>query len=99
MVQDKFGRVEVDVYTRHQLPSDQLEKIRERLQATLGREPIMHAYTDETMVGGVRMQVGDQLIDASVGTQLRKMRKRLMEDGSASLRTRFDRAIEDEETD
>ncbi len=95
MVQDQFGRVEVDVYTRHQLPADQLEAIRGRLQETLGREPIMHAYTDESMVGGVRMQVGDQLIDASVHTQLRKMRKRLMEDGSAALRTKFDSAIED----
>lgn len=94
LVREKFGRVEVDVWTRYPLASDQLENIRKRLQSVLKREPIMHSYTDEGMIGGVRMQVGDQLIDASIATQLRKMRKRLMEDGSSAMRDRFDAAID-----
>ena len=94
LVREKFGRVEVDVWTRYPLGSDQLESIRQRLQSVLQREPIMHAYTDDGMIGGVRMQVGDQLIDASIATQLRKMRKRLLEDGSSAMRDRFDSAID-----
>jgi len=96
MVQEKFGRIEVDVWTRYLLSGEQLASIKSRLHEVLNREPIMHAYTDDQMIGGVRMQVGDQLIDASVATQLRRMRKRLIEDGSTAIRNRFDQAIEED---
>lgn len=97
MAQERFGRVEVDVWTRYPLASGQLETIRTRLEAALKREPVMHAYIDEDMIGGVRMQVGDQLIDASIATQLRKMRKRLIDDGASEMRSHFDQAIDDED--
>jgi F-type H+-transporting ATPase subunit delta len=95
MVQEKFGRVEIDVYTRHALPPDQLESIKARLQTALQREPVLHAYTDPAMIGGVKMQVGDRLIDASIATRLRKMRDLMAGDGAALMRARFDRAVED----
>ena len=97
MAQERFGRVEVDVWTRYPLAAGQLDTIRKRLEAALKREPVMHAYIDENMIGGVRMQVGDQLIDASIDTQLRKMRKRLIDDGAAEMRSHFDQAIDDED--
>ncbi len=95
MVQEKFGRVEIDVYTRHPLPADQLESIKARLQEALKREPVLHAYTDEAMIGGVKMQVGDRLIDASIATRLRKMRDLMTGEGAALMRSRFDQAVED----
>jgi ATP synthase F1 delta subunit len=45
-VQRKFGRVEVDVYTASPVSADELKLIRERLQAALGREPIVHPYVE-----------------------------------------------------
>ena len=94
-IQQRFGRIEIDLYTRHALPADQVESIRKRLHQALQREPVLHAYIDDTMIGGVRMQVGDRLIDASINTQLRRMRERLIESGSNEIRTRFDRIVED----
>ena len=41
---------------------DELRSVRERLQKALGREPIVHPYTDNSMLGGVKMQIGDRLI-------------------------------------
>ena len=38
---------------------------------------IVHPYTDNTMIGGVKFRIGDQLIDASLATQLRQFRDRL----------------------
>lgn len=95
MVQEKFGRVEIDVYTRHPLPPDQLESIKSRLQEKMQREPVLHAYTDPGMIGGVKMQVGDRLIDASIATRLRKMRDLMTGEGAALMRSRFDEAVED----
>lgn len=93
MVQESYGRIEVDVYTPTQLDPSELGPIKTRLQAMLGREPIMHQYTDASMIGGLRLQIGDQLIDASVETQLRKLRDRLNESGASEIRSRASRLI------
>lgn len=95
MMQERFGKVEVDLFTRFPLPPDQVERIRAKLQEALKREPIVHAYVDENMIGGIRMQVGDKMIDASISSQLRRMRERLVEDGAAKVRGRADRIIEE----
>ncbi|GAB4521349.1 MAG: hypothetical protein Tsb0013_24620 [Phycisphaerales bacterium] len=95
MVQQAFGKVEVDVYTRLPIPEDQLALLKERLQQTLGREPVVYAYTDESMLGGIRIRVGDKLVDASYRTRLRMMQERLTEQGVARMRERASDAIED----
>lgn len=94
MMQEKFGRVEVDVFTRHELTRDQIADIQKKLAGALGREPVVHAYTDPKMLGGMRLQVGDKLIDASVSTMLRKMQDQLKTKGSDALRARFDRLMD-----
>lgn len=94
MIQERFGRVEVDIFTRYPVPQDQLNALGARLQEALGREPVMHAYIDDKMIGGVKLLYGDVLIDASVDTQLRKMKDRMVQHGSGEIRDRFDRAVE-----
>ncbi len=94
MVQERFGRIEVDLYTRHPIPKDQLTGIRDSLQKALGREPVVYTYTDPAMVGGIRMQVGDRMVDASIATRLRRMRETLSKDGASRLREGFNKAFE-----
>lgn len=96
MIQARFGRVEIDLYTRHAIPGEQLDSIRQRLGRALRREPVLHAYIDESMIGGLRMQVGDKLIDASIATRLRRMRERLIEGGSNQIHARYDSIVEDD---
>jgi F-type H+-transporting ATPase subunit delta len=95
LVQHKFGRVEVDVYTASPISPEELRSLRERLQAAIGREPIIHPYTDNEMLGGVKIQIGDRLIDASLATQLRRFREQLRGEGAVELRSRMDRIIDD----
>lgn len=95
MVQERFGRVEVDVFTRLPIPEDQLAALKARLQEAMQREPIVYAYTDESMIGGVRIRVGDKLVDASFATRLRNMQERLAESGLAGLRERARDTIQD----
>ena len=40
------------------------------------------------MLGGIKLRMGDQLIDASVQADLRKMRDSLIHKGSANMRER-----------
>jgi F-type H+-transporting ATPase subunit delta len=94
IVQEKFGRIEVDLYTPAPASREEIEQVRQRLQRALGKEPVIHAYTDPAMIGGLKMQIGDRLIDGSVATRLRQFRDKLATDGSAQIRSRADRMID-----
>lgn len=95
MVQERFGKVEVDVYTRMPIPEDQLAALKAQLQAALGREPVVYSYTDETMLGGIRVRVGDKLVDASFTTRVRAIRERMTDFGIATVRERADDLYQD----
>lgn len=88
LAQVKFGRVEVDVFTAEPLTSEGLSAIKSKLASSLGKDIVLHPYTDASMIGGVKFRVGDQLVDASIATQLRHMRDKLDGQGAAHLRSR-----------
>ena len=87
-------RVEVDVFTASPLDSAGLASVRERLAGSLKRDVVVHPYVDGSMIGGVKFRIGDQLVDASVATRLRKLRDRLSTEGASALRERLDRMFE-----
>ena len=95
ITQRRFGRVEVDVYTASPLSGDELRDIREQLNRALGNEAVVHPYTDSSMIGGVKLQIGDTLIDASLATKLRQFKDQLGSQGSSKIRASAERAIED----
>ena len=69
--------------------------MKERLSKVMGKEVVLHPYTEAAMIGGVKFRVGDQLVDASIATKLRKMREQLDTQGSAAMRARMGRIIDD----
>jgi len=86
LVQARFGRIEVDVFTASPLSPDALDSVKHRLSESLGKEVIIHPYTDSTMLGGIKIRMGDQLIDASVQADLRTLRDNLLRNGGARVR-------------
>lgn len=73
IVQERYGKVEVDLFTARQVPAEQLEPLRDRIRDAIGREPVIYPYVDGSMIGGVKLRIGDQLIDGSVATKLRRL--------------------------
>ncbi len=94
LVQNAFGRIEVDVYTASPINDEDKAALTAKLKTALGREPVIHPYVDGRMIGGIRMQIGDQLIDGSVATSLRKLTEQLTTNGSAIIRAASDRIID-----
>ncbi|MBX3360059.1 MAG: ATP synthase F1 subunit delta [Phycisphaeraceae bacterium] len=88
LAQEKFGRIEVDVFTAEPLTSEGLSAIKNKLASSLGKDIVLHPYTDGAMIGGVKFRIGDQLVDASIATQLRHMRDTLDGPGASRLRAR-----------
>lgn len=93
LVHEAFGRIEVDVYTPEPLDDERREAIRQRIRDALGKEPVLYAYTDPAMIGGIKLQIGDQLVDASVQTRLQRLRDHLLRGGSRALRSRIEQLI------
>lgn len=95
LVQEAFGRVEVDVFTAQSLDENAINTIKEKVQAMLSKEPVLHAYVDKTMLGGLKLRIGDQLIDGSVQTKLRRLSESIKDSGSTAIREDFETYLED----
>jgi len=95
LVQESFGRVEVDVFTAQPMAAADLEGIKAQMASTLGKEPVLHPYVDKAMLGGIKLRIGDQLIDGSVSTRLRRIGEDLTKRGGSSVRETFERFLDD----
>lgn len=93
LTHERFGRVEVDVYTATPMSDADRQALAGLLQAKLGRHPVIHAHTEPSMLGGIRFQVGDTLIDASLGTRLAQIREQITAHGLPTLRAAAERII------
>ena len=56
---------------------------------------MLHCSTEPEMLGGLKLHIGDQLIDGSVATRLRRLRQELINSGSIDIRKNIDRIIEE----
>jgi F-type H+-transporting ATPase subunit delta len=84
MEQDAFGRIEVDVFTvSGSIDAATQATLVDDLTRSLGKQPVLHFYADPAMIGGLKLRIGDQLIDGSVAAQLRRMRSTLIDKGLA----------------
>jgi F-type H+-transporting ATPase subunit delta len=78
LLDDLLGKIEVDVTVSQRLTDDELEQVRQKVGAALKRDAVVHQYVDESIIGGMVLRVGDQLIDASVKSQLDTMKRQLL---------------------
>ena len=67
-----------EVTTAVPMGPEELEIVRQRLGAAVGKDIEIRASVDPEIIGGIVARVGDQLIDGSVIGQLRKLRERLV---------------------
>jgi F-type H+-transporting ATPase subunit delta len=90
LMQDRLGRVEVDMFTVDGKASDDvLATVKARVKAAFAKDAVLHQYSDPNMIGGVKLRIGDQLIDGSVATQLRNMREAVSTRGTGAIRSRL----------
>jgi F-type H+-transporting ATPase subunit delta len=86
LVEKKLGIVEVEAYVPTDMGTDQSRRMEAELGQVLGRHVILHVHVDPTLLGGIKVRVGDQLIDGTVAAQLRLARERLMDSGRERAR-------------
>jgi F-type H+-transporting ATPase subunit delta len=74
---DMLARTEAEVVSARSLSGDELRAIQDHLNVRTGRTVKLHTSIDKSLIGGVVIRIGDELIDASVATRLERLRQRL----------------------
>ncbi len=85
LVADAFNRLadavegiaHAEVTTAVDLPAGQVAAIEKRLSESLRKNVVAKATTDPSIIGGIVVQVGDHLVDGSVRTRLKQLRREL----------------------
>ncbi len=86
LVANRRGLVEVDAFVPERLSTSEAEQVSQRIGQILKRQVVLHQYVDESLIGGIKLRVGDRLIDGSVATQLRRLREQLERTGHAQAK-------------
>jgi F-type H+-transporting ATPase subunit delta len=77
LADEAAGRVRATVTTAVELSPQDRDRVEDELSKRLGKEIRMHVVVDPRILGGLKLQYGDRLVDASVFTRLQQLRRRL----------------------
>jgi F-type H+-transporting ATPase subunit delta len=75
------GEIEVEAFIASELDSAAAAKVAERIGEALGKTVSLRQRVDPALIGGLKIKIGDQLIDASVASQLRSMKNKMIAAG------------------
>jgi len=67
------GETTAEVSSAHPLSNDQVVRLKSNLKARLGRDVAIDAKVDPSLLGGLVVRLGSQMIDASIRTKLNNL--------------------------
>jgi len=88
---ERAKRIRVQVRSAVPLADEEANRLRQQLRDALKVEPILQPEVDPDLLGGVVVQVGDWLYDASVRAKLDSLRNQLIERSSHEIQSGRDR--------
>ncbi|MEM7487635.1 MAG: F0F1 ATP synthase subunit delta [Pseudomonadota bacterium] len=79
MLAEEKGEVTAEVRTAKGLTDDQARKLAETLKASTGQDVNLDVTVDETLIGGLVVKIGSQMIDTSVRAKLNALQNTMKE--------------------
>ena len=83
LVDERLGRQQIEVTTAVELDAAEAERIRQFVVGLIQREVVMSTRVEESIVGGMVIQIGDRLLDGSTRSKLEELRKQIRSEVSA----------------
>jgi F-type H+-transporting ATPase subunit delta len=80
LAEERAGVMRAEVLSAVELSEAQVEQLRIRLAAYVGKEIRLQVQIDRSLKGGVVARVGDLVLDGSMATQLERLHKQLAGD-------------------
>ena len=77
LVDAAAGRVQATITTAVELDAADRDRIARELSKRLQKDVRVDVVVDPRILGGMKLQYGDRLVDASVATRLEQLRRRL----------------------
>ena len=65
----------VTVTSAVELPDEQVQKIGQSVEAQTGRKVVLSSQVDDAIIGGIVLQVGNMVLDASILNRIERLRK------------------------
>lgn len=77
LADEAAGRVRATVTAAIELTATERDRVTDELSRRLGQEVKLQVVVDPRILGGLKLQYGDRLVDASLSTKLQQLRRRL----------------------
>jgi F-type H+-transporting ATPase subunit delta len=77
MADEAAGRVRATLTTAIELEPRDRERVAQELSKRLDKDVRLQVVVDPRILGGLRLQYGDRIVDASVAARLQQLRRRL----------------------
>ncbi len=88
LAEEHRGVREVDAYVAVPLSEHEAMSVAAAVGRAIDRNVILNQHVDPSLIGGLKLRVGDRLIDGSVAAQLKRMRRKLVQTGRDDARQR-----------
>lgn len=75
---EHFGITVGKVYSAFELSKEQITKIEEAMSQKIGKKTQLHMVIDESLIGGIRVEVNNHVYDDSLSYKLESLRKELL---------------------
>lgn len=80
-VAEAKGQVDVQAYVATELDAAAVDQVAQQIGQALGKTVSLTQHVDPALIGGMKIKIGDRLIDASVASQLRNMKNKMVAAG------------------
>ncbi len=81
LIAEDKGEVTAEVVSAKALTKTQTEKLAKTLKARVGKDVIINATVDQSLVGGLVVKVGSKMIDTSIRSKLNSLQNAMKEVG------------------
>ena len=84
LVDERLGRQQVEVTTAVELDAAGVDRVRQFIANLIQRDVVVSTRVDESILGGMVIQIGDRLLDGSTRSKLEELRKQIRTEASAA---------------
>ncbi|MAX24469.1 MAG: ATP synthase F1 subunit delta [Phycisphaeraceae bacterium] len=93
IIDQRNGIVEVDAYVATELTPDALDSLAQKIGGAISRNVILNQKVDANLIGGLKLRVGDKLIDGSIVTQLKLLERKIIAEGREKAKNELTQLI------
>jgi F-type H+-transporting ATPase subunit delta len=81
MIADEKGEISAEITAAKSLTKAQSDKLAKALKASVGKDVKINVAVDESLIGGLIVQVGSRMIDTSIRSKLSNLQNSMKEVG------------------